>query len=85
MSRRSAKIPGTRARRALLVLPAIADDQPDARKNAIALRNAASAAGVCPACSARAEVVPDSELLGLWHAYFMHKANCPALSDEVAA
>lgn len=85
MSRRPPRVPPT-PRRTLFVLPEVRDDWPVALKDSIAVRNAASVSGVCPVCGARAEVVPDPDVVGLWHAWFAHEPECPALTgDEVAA
>jgi len=80
------RVPGTRrARCVLAILPAIDDELDDAAKDGLAVRNAASLRGKCPACGARAEVVADQDIPGLWHAYFLHEAACPVTTDEVAA
>jgi hypothetical protein len=69
----------------LFVLPPIADDLDERTKDGLAVRNAATRSGVCPGCGARAEIVADLELPGLWHAIFRHEHDCPALTDEAAA
>jgi hypothetical protein len=78
MKRRS-RIPGTTSRpRALYLLPTIPDDAPEQHKNALAIRNAASASGVCPDCGATAELTGPDEL-GLLHLTFRHEHDCDVL------
>lgn len=69
----------------LALLPGIPDDADEQTKDGLGVRNAASISGVCPVCGTRAELVPDPEVPGLWHAYFLHEVGCPALTDEAAA
>ena len=79
------RIPGTfRNRgRTLFVLPEIADDAPDAIKNAVAIRNACATEGRCPACG----VVPDLtwQADGIGHLTFQHESHCPCLRDDEAS
>ena len=82
MTRRP-RIPGTRSR-VLFVLPGIPDDAPEAFKNALAVRNAANVAGVCPSCRARGELTgPDEH--GFLHLTFRHEDDCGVLRDEEVA
>lgn len=77
------RLPGTRSR-ALYVLPSIPEDAPAEFKNALAIRNAASTAGVCPACGVRGELSgPDAH--GIFHMTFQHADGCGALLDGDAA
>jgi hypothetical protein len=64
----------------LLALPSIPDDAPEAVKNGLAIRNAASASGVCPNCRAKGELTgPDA--LGFFRITFRHETSCRALLD----
>lgn len=79
------RISGTYARPwKLYLLPPIPEDVPAVFKNALALRNQASTAGVCPSCGARGELTgPDSS--GFLHLTFRHEDSCGALLDPGAA
>lgn len=79
------RVPGTYSRpRKLYMLPEIRDDATPAFKNALAIRNAASVRGVCPACGARGELTgPDRH--GFMHITFRHEPDCQALLDDEAA
>jgi len=83
--KRRHRIPGTSARgRVLFLLPEIPDDAPEEFKNALAIRNAANVAGVCPECGARGELSgPDEH--GFLHLTFEHEAGCGVFTDEAAA
>jgi hypothetical protein len=82
MSRRP-RVPGTRGR-VLFVLPTIPDDAPEAVKDALAIRNAANVAGVCPDCGARGGITgPDEH--GFMHLTFQHERGCGAFIDDEAA
>lgn len=84
MSRRQ-RVPGTTSRgRVLYLLPEIPVDAPEPLKNALAIRNAASAAGTCPDCGARANLTgPDQQ--GFLHLTFLHEVRCGVLRDGQAA
>jgi hypothetical protein len=76
------RIPGTASKpRVLYLLPSIDDDLDIETKNALALRNAASASGVCPSCGATAELYADRKLALVFHAVFRHESWCRALTD----
>ena len=84
MSRRHRprRIPGMRSDRVLLVLPTIDDDLPANVKNALAIRNAASASGKCPDCGALGTIERVSH--GVYSVTFRHEPDCGALTDEAA-
>ena len=84
MSRRP-RIPGTTSRsRALFVLPPIPDELDERVKDGLAIRNAASASGVCPSCGTTGELRgPDEH--GLMHVVFEHEPGCGVLDDGKAA
>lgn len=82
MSARKHRIPGTRARNVLYVLPAIPDDLADDLKNALAIRNACAVEGRCPACGATPTLHADDEHPGLLHLVFAHEPDCPAAQHE---
>lgn len=63
----------------LYVLPAIPDDAPDTVKNALAIRNAASANGVCPSCGATPYLWQDND--GITHLTFEHEEGCGCFTD----
>ncbi len=84
MTRRP-RIPGTSSKRALFLLPEIRDDDPPARKNAIAVRNACAIEGRCPCCKVVGEIRADVELEGLYHYVFAHEDWCVVLADGDAA
>jgi hypothetical protein len=83
LSRRP-RIPGTRKRGTLYVLPEIRDEWPDALKDAVAIRNACATEGVCPGCGVIGELHPDPVYKGIRHYVFRHESWCPALTDEAA-
>jgi hypothetical protein len=85
VSRRRPRIPGTRTRRVLFVLPSIPDELDPAAKNALAIRNACTTEGFCRGCGAVGVIRRDRELAGLWHYVFEHENWCPVVSDEDAA
>jgi len=76
--RRPPRVPGMSSR-TLLVLPSIADALDEATKNGLAIRNAATVNGRCPACSARGELYPVER--GISRLVFWHADGCPALRD----
>lgn len=84
VSRRRPRIPGTtKPSRVLWLLPEIPDDAPAALKNALAIRNAANVAGVCPDCGACGEITgPDEH--GFLHLTFEHEDGCGAFTDDEA-
>jgi hypothetical protein len=71
-----------RRRRALLLLPQIPDAAPAALKDALAVRNEASATGCCPGCGAEARLLGTPRPGEIVHAVFAHEAGCPALLEE---
>lgn len=79
------RIPGTRARRTLLLIPSIPDALDEATKNGLAIRNAASTTGTCPDCGAEANLHHDPEHDGVYHLVFQHEHHCRALTDGAAA
>jgi hypothetical protein len=79
---KQARIPGTRT---LYVLPEIRDDDPPARKNAMAVRNACAIEGRCPCCRAVGEFSKDTEFEGVYHWTFRHDAWCVVVADGDAA
>ncbi len=82
MTAKRSRIPGTTNKpRVLYLLPPIDDDLDVETKNALAVRNAASASGVCPSCGATAEVYADRRLTRVFHAVFRHESWCRALTD----
>lgn len=81
MTRRS-RIPSTRRRDVLYVLPSIPDDADVATKNAIATRNTCMTQGRCPGCGAVGEVRPDPKYgRAVLHLVFSHEPTCPAFLD----
>jgi hypothetical protein len=82
---RRPRIPGTSSKRTLFLLPEIRDDDPPARKNALAVRNACATEGRCPCCRAVGEVTADAKLAGVWHLTFAHEPWCVVLADGDAA
>ena len=83
--RRRPRVPGTRRAPTLYALPAISDELDEQTKNALALRNAATVEGRCPACGIEPELIPDRMLAGVWHLVFRHEDGCPVLRDPEAA
>ncbi len=79
MSKRR-RIPGMKSDRVLLVLPPIDDDLPADVKNALAIRNAASASGRCPDCGALGTI--ERVAAGVFSATFRHEPGCGALTDD---
>lgn len=79
---RHSRVPGMTARpaRALYLLPSINDDDDPETKNAIAIRNAATASGECPACGAVGELQQLDR--NVWHLVFRHEDNCRALTNR---
>ena len=82
MSRRPSRIPGTPARRVLMLLAPIPDDAPVELKNALGLRNRCATEGRCPSCGAIPEITWDGN--GIGHLTFRHDDDCPVLTDEAA-
>jgi hypothetical protein len=85
VTRRRSRIPGTRRRGTLYVLPEIRDDWPAELKDALAIRNACATEGRCPGCGAVGELSSDADLEGVYHLTFRHEAWCGALTDGAAA
>jgi hypothetical protein len=71
------------AKKTLLLVPEIRDDDPDELKDALAVRNAAATTGTCPSCGCTVVLKPDLEHPGIIHGYFEHEDDCPALQVEV--
>jgi len=68
--------------RAICLVPPIPDDASPALKNALAIRNAASASGRC-ACGAEGRIVgPDED--GALHLRFEHEDDCTATDGAIA-
>jgi len=82
---RRPRIPSTRSRRVLYILPTIPDELDDKTKNALAIRNACSVEGRCPCCGVEDELHPEPVLEGVWRYVFRHESWCGALTDEAAA
>jgi hypothetical protein len=82
---RPSRIPDTHAGHALLILPSIRDELDPETKNALAIRNAASADGVCPDCGAEPQLYRDLEHERIMHLVFEHEPDCHALTDGAAA
>lgn len=82
---RRARIPATRRARVLYVLPTIPDELAPELKSALAIRNACTVEGVCPACGAAGELLADDELEDVWHLVFRHEPECGTLTDDEAA
>ena len=78
---RKARVPGTTSKRTLLLLPTIPDDLDAETKNALAIRNAASASGICPDCGTVGQLHPDKQLARVWHLVFEHQFGCRAATD----
>lgn len=74
---RGARIPGTRRRRTLFVLPEIRDSASVELKNAIAARNACATEGRCPICGATGDIHADEQYDRVWHIVFEHEDYCP--------
>jgi hypothetical protein len=68
------RVHGSRSRRTLLVLPSIDDGAASTMKNALAIRNAASRAGVCPGCGVGVQVAELEP--GFYKATFAHETGC---------
>jgi hypothetical protein len=81
---RHPRIPGTRKRGTLYVLPEIRDEWPVELKDALAIRNACATEGRCPSCGVVGVLSADTELDGLFHYTFEHEIWCGALTDEAA-
>lgn len=71
-----------RMRRAAFVLPAIPDAASVAAKNALAIRNAATTTGQCPACGATVRLVQGTLEPGTVSiARIEHEHTCPVVSE----
>jgi hypothetical protein len=67
--------------RVLYVLPPIPDDLDDATKDALAVRNACTTEGHCPACGCKGELTgPDEQ--GTYTLTFRHESDCIAQLDH---
>ncbi len=82
---RPPRIPGTSSGRALYLLPGIPDNLDEETKNGLAIRNAASANGICPDCGTVGQLHPDKQLARVWHLVFEHQFECRAATDGQAA
>jgi hypothetical protein len=73
MSRRPPRVPGMSSRpRTIYLLPSIPDELDERTKDGLAIRNAASASGVCPSCGATGDLRgPDDH--GFMHLVFEHE------------
>ncbi len=60
---RPPRIPGTSSGRTLYLLPGIPDNLDEETKNGLAIRNAASANGICPDCGTVGQLHPDKQLI----------------------
>jgi ribosomal protein L32 len=68
-----------RTGRTLVITPTIPDDASPELKDALAIRNAATATGRCPSCGAVAKIVTPPTPGGAGEAWMAHEDGCPAL------
>jgi len=69
---------GDPRRRRKFVLPEVCESDPPEVRNAVAVRNAATATGVCPACGAVFRL--QRTVGGITVLNMEHAADCPAVS-----
>lgn len=65
--------------RVLYAVPEIPDDATPQVKNVLAIRNAATQSGTCPACGATVEIVGEPAP-GVFESRMEHAGGCPVLS-----
>jgi len=68
---------GQRPGRRKFVLPTVSESDPPEVRNAVAIRNAATVAGLCPCCGAR--FVLERTPGGVTVLNMKHQDGCPAL------